>query len=63
MAVTWVSTLTGVDIAVHQLGGHGRLLLFAPANGFHGRCYQPLVRRPSALPYDRFVCVETSEAI
>ena len=43
MAVKWVDTPSGVSIAVHSLGGQGPVLLLAPANGFHGRCYQPVV--------------------
>lgn len=44
MSTTFVKKSTGVEIAVHSLGGNGPLLIFAPANGFHGRCYEPLVR-------------------
>jgi pimeloyl-ACP methyl ester carboxylesterase len=32
----------GVEIAVHDLGGTGSLLLISHATGFHGRCYEPL---------------------
>ncbi len=32
----------GVDVAVHDLGGHGRALLISHATGFHGRCYLPV---------------------
>lgn len=32
-------------IAVHDLGGSGRVLLFSHATGFHGRCYAPVARR------------------
>lgn len=44
MGTIWVRKASGVDVAVHSLGGRGPILLFAPANGFHGRCYEPVVR-------------------
>jgi pimeloyl-ACP methyl ester carboxylesterase len=31
-----------VDVAVHDLGGDGPLLLISHATGFHGRCYEPM---------------------
>lgn len=31
-----------VELAAHDLGGHGAPLLISHATGFHGRCYQPL---------------------
>lgn len=37
-----VASTDGVQIAVHDLGGHGRPLLVSHATGFHGRCYLPL---------------------
>jgi pimeloyl-ACP methyl ester carboxylesterase len=37
-----VASTDGVDIAVHDLGGNGPLLLVSHATGFHGRCYEPL---------------------
>lgn len=43
MSIIRIKKPTGVKIAVHPMGGCGPLLLFAPANGFHGRCYKPLV--------------------
>ena len=33
----------GAPINVHAFGGSGPCLLFAPANGFHGLCYKPVV--------------------
>ena len=49
METIWVATPSGVDIAVHCLGGKGQILLFAPANGFHGRCYEAVVRELASL--------------
>jgi pimeloyl-ACP methyl ester carboxylesterase len=52
-----VSSSDGVDVAVHDLGGHGAPLLFSHATGFHGRCYQPVAHelagefRSAALDY------------
>ncbi|QGG94786.1 alpha/beta fold hydrolase [Actinomarinicola tropica] len=40
-----VRTPDGVDVAVHDLGGTGPVLLFAHATGFHGRVWQPLADR------------------
>jgi pimeloyl-ACP methyl ester carboxylesterase len=37
-----VPSTDGVEIAVHDLGGTGPLLLISHATGFHGRCYEPL---------------------
>ncbi|MCU1359443.1 MAG: hypothetical protein JWN99_732 [Ilumatobacteraceae bacterium] len=37
-----VSSSNGVDVAVHDLGGHGPTLLLSHATGFHGRCYLPM---------------------
>ena len=37
-----VASTDGVEIAVHDLGGNGPLLLVSHATGFHGRCYEPL---------------------
>ena len=34
----------GVEIAIHDLGGHGEPALLAHATSFHGRCYLPLAR-------------------
>lgn len=34
----------GVSLAVHDLGGHGRPLLFSHATGFHGYSYLPVAR-------------------
>ena len=31
-----------VSVAVHELGGNGRPLLFSHATGFHGYCYLPI---------------------
>ena len=39
----------GPPVTVHDLGGTGEVLLFAPANGFHGLCYKSVVR-PLLLP-------------
>ena len=36
-----VASTDGVEIAVHDLGGNGPLLLVSHATGFHGRCYEP----------------------
>ena len=42
----WVASgPAGHAVAVHELGGRGPPCLFLPANGFHARCYQALVRR------------------
>lgn len=38
---------SGPPTTVHDLGGSGQALLFAPANGFHGLCYRSVVRPPS----------------
>ena len=35
----------GVELAVHDFGGEGPLLVMAHATGFHGMVYQPLVRQ------------------
>ncbi len=37
-----VASTDDVDIAVHDLGGNGPLLLVSHATGFHGRCYEPV---------------------
>jgi pimeloyl-ACP methyl ester carboxylesterase len=37
-----VRSTSGVEIAVHDLGGSGEPLLVSHATGFHGRCYIPL---------------------
>ncbi len=37
-----VPSTSGVELAVHDLGGHGRPLLVSHATGFHGRCYLPM---------------------
>jgi pimeloyl-ACP methyl ester carboxylesterase len=37
-----VASTNGVDLAVHDLGGTGPLLLLSHATGFHGHCYVPL---------------------
>jgi alpha-beta hydrolase superfamily lysophospholipase len=37
-----VPSTDGVELAVHDLGGHGPTLLVSHATGFHGRCYEPL---------------------
>ncbi len=37
-----VTSTDGVELAVHDLGGTGPLLLMSHATGFHGRCYEPL---------------------
>ena len=33
---------SGPPVTVHDFGGSGNVLLFAPANGFHGLCYKPV---------------------
>ncbi len=48
----FVPSSDGVEVAVHDLGGSGRPLLFSHATGFHGRCYEPVAH---ALA-DRFHC-------
>jgi pimeloyl-ACP methyl ester carboxylesterase len=40
-----VRAVDSTPIAVHDLGGAGRILLFSHATGFHGRCYTPVARR------------------
>jgi pimeloyl-ACP methyl ester carboxylesterase len=37
-----VRSTDGVELAVHDLGGEGPVLLVSHATGFHGRCYLPL---------------------
>ncbi len=37
-----VTSTDGVELAVHDLGGSGPLLLVSHATGFHGRCYEPV---------------------
>jgi pimeloyl-ACP methyl ester carboxylesterase len=32
----------GVQVALHDFGGHGRTLLLSHATGFHGHCYVPI---------------------
>jgi pimeloyl-ACP methyl ester carboxylesterase len=39
-----VVSSNGVDVAVHDLGGEGPVLLISHATGFHGRSYEPLAR-------------------
>ena len=48
-----VRTPDGIDVAVHDLGGTGPVLLFAHATGFHGRVWQPLADRLG----DMFHCI------
>ncbi len=48
-----VASTDDVEIAVHDLGGHGTPLLVSHATGFHGQCYEPIAH---ALA-DRFHCV------
>lgn len=45
-----VPSSDGVQVAVHDLGGTGRHLLFSHATGFHGHCYVPVAN----LLADRF---------
>lgn len=40
-----VASTHGVEIAVHDLGGEGPILLLAHATGFHGRVWQPVADR------------------
>lgn len=53
---TPIRSTDGVDIAVHELGGHGPGLLISHATGFHGRCYAPmaetLAERFCAVAFD-----------
>ncbi len=51
-APRYVSSTSGVDVALHDLGGDGPIVLFAHATGFHGRCYEPV----AAALADRFHC-------
>jgi hypothetical protein len=44
---TTVPSTTGVELAVHDLGGNGPLLLVSHATGFHGYCYLPIADRLS----------------
>ncbi|MEI8240272.1 MAG: alpha/beta fold hydrolase, partial [Actinomycetota bacterium] len=37
-----VASTDDVELAVHDLGGHGRTLLISHATGFHGHCYEPI---------------------
>ncbi|MDW3219817.1 MAG: alpha/beta hydrolase [Acidimicrobiales bacterium] len=37
-----IESTDGVRVALHDLGGRGRPLLFLHATGFHGRCYQQI---------------------
>lgn len=38
-----VPSTAGVQVHVQDWGGSGPPLLFLSANGFHGRCYAPMV--------------------
>ncbi len=48
-----VGSTEGVQIAAHELGGEGPVLLFAHATGFHGRVWEPL----ADLLSHRYRCV------
>ncbi|MBK5221882.1 MAG: alpha/beta hydrolase, partial [Acidimicrobiia bacterium] len=48
-----VRAADGTDIAVHDMGGTGPVLLFAHATGFHGRVWTPIAERLA----DQFHCV------
>lgn len=37
-----IQSTDGVEVALHDLGGHGPPLLLLHATGFHGRCYQQI---------------------
>ncbi|MGH9084400.1 MAG: alpha/beta fold hydrolase, partial [Acidimicrobiales bacterium] len=37
-----VRTADGIDLAVHELGGSGRPVLFCHATGFHGAVWGPM---------------------
>lgn len=39
-----VMSSNGVELAVHDLGGDGPVLLLSHATGFHGHCYLPMAR-------------------
>jgi len=39
-----VPSTAGVQLGVTDCSGEGPPLLFLAANGFHGRCYAPMVR-------------------
>jgi pimeloyl-ACP methyl ester carboxylesterase len=44
-----VPSSDGVELTVHDLGGHGPDLLLAHATGFHGRVWEPLAVRLSGF--------------
>ena len=48
----FIPSTDDVEVALHDLGGDGPILVFAHATGFHGRCYIPIA---DALA-DRFHC-------
>jgi len=48
-----VGSSDGVQVAVHELGGDGPVLLVGHATGFHGRCYLPM----AASLAERYRCV------
>lgn len=50
---SFVSSTDGVQVAVHDFGGRGRLLLFCHATGFCANTWQPMIE----LLQDRFHCV------
>lgn len=50
---SFVASRDGVNIAVHDFGGTGRLLLFCHATGFCGHVWGPII----ALLRDRYHCV------
>ncbi|MFP4511614.1 MAG: alpha/beta fold hydrolase [Acidimicrobiales bacterium] len=42
-ATTMVRSTDGVELAVHDFGGHGPTILFAHATGFHGMVWSPVI--------------------
>jgi pimeloyl-ACP methyl ester carboxylesterase len=43
-----IPTTDGLELAVHDLGGHGPTLLLSHATGFHGMVWQPMARHLTA---------------
>jgi len=42
---TLIDSTDGVQVALHDFGGTGPVLLIVHATGFHGWCYEPIARR------------------
>lgn len=43
--IEMIDSTDGVQVAVHDFGGTGPILLMVHATGFHAYCYQPIARR------------------